>query len=287
MSTLLRPKTPCRLIKPSGGYENIVTAMDVYSRYLFGYPTSNSDAKTVAKVSINLMTKHAYLPTALISDKGTAFMSYVIKEVAAVFGITLKNATTKHAQPIGLPERSHASIQEALKIETGKRRSLWHKYVNLAVLNYNTSYQTSIGCEPSQNFRGRIPYNILDLKMRIRPQQQPTPTGKWPKIFYTKQKLSIKLLAEIPCKLTSNIKLITIKRLTLQRSKKQNMYTSNNQKRIIKEVKFHLQNFGGLAPTILKRCFLTTNICTQNWHQQDASASTYANASVHNPRTPS
>ena len=35
---------------PSGGYENIVTAMDVFSRYLFAYPTSNQDAKTIAKV---------------------------------------------------------------------------------------------------------------------------------------------------------------------------------------------------------------------------------------------
>ena len=50
----------------------------------------------MAKVLINIMTKQAYLPTTLISDKGTAFMSHVIEEVAGVFGITLKHATTKH-----------------------------------------------------------------------------------------------------------------------------------------------------------------------------------------------
>ena len=111
-------------LPPSGGYENIVTAIDVFSRYLFAYPTSNQDAKTVAKVIINIMTKHAYLPTTLISDKGTAFTSHVIKDVAGVLGITLKHATTKHAQTIGLLERSHASIKQALKIETGDRRSL-------------------------------------------------------------------------------------------------------------------------------------------------------------------
>ena len=63
-----------------------------------------------------------------------------------------------------------------MKIETGERRSLWHKYVKIAVLNYITSYHTSIGCEPSLVFHGRIPYNILDLKLGIRPQQQPIPT---------------------------------------------------------------------------------------------------------------
>ena len=67
-------------LPPSGGYENIVTAMDVFSRYLFAYSTSNQDAKTVAKVINNIMTKHAYLPATLISEKGTAFMSHKFKK---------------------------------------------------------------------------------------------------------------------------------------------------------------------------------------------------------------
>ena len=120
--------------------------MNGFSRYLFAYPSSNQDAKTFAKVLINILTKHAYLPTTLISDKGTAFTSLLNKEVAGFLGITLKHATTKHAQTIGLLERSHASIKQSLKIETGERRSLWHKYVSIAVLNYNTSYHASIGC---------------------------------------------------------------------------------------------------------------------------------------------
>ena len=122
-------------LPPSGGYENIVTAMDVFSRYLFAYSTSMQDTTTIAKVIINIITKHAYLPTTLISDKGTAFTSHVIKEVAGVLGITLKHATTKHAQTIGLLERSNASIKQSLKILIGERKSLWHKYISIAVLN--------------------------------------------------------------------------------------------------------------------------------------------------------
>ena len=98
------------------------------------------------------MTKHAYLPTTIISDKGSVFMSQVIKEVAEVLGITLQHATTKHAQKIGMLEQTHASLKKTLKIETGERRSMWHKYVNIAVLNYNTSYHTSLGWERSRVF---------------------------------------------------------------------------------------------------------------------------------------
>ena len=98
--------------------------------------------------------------------------------MAGVLGITLKHATTKHAQTIGLLERSHASIKQLLKIETGERRSLWHKYINIAVFNYNTSYHSSIGCEPRRVFHGRIPYNNLDLKMGIRPQKTSSPDSQ-------------------------------------------------------------------------------------------------------------
>ena len=173
-------------VPPSGGYEIIVIALNVLSLYFFAYPTSNRDAKTTAKVRTNIMTKHVYLPTTLISDKNTAFMSHVIEEVAGILGITLKHATTKHAQTIGLLKQSHAAIKQASKIETGERRSLWHKYVSIAVLNYNTSFHTSIGCEPSRDFHGCIPYNILDLKMGIRPKQAPIPTRKLPKKFLIK-----------------------------------------------------------------------------------------------------
>ena len=55
---------------------------------------------------------------------------------------------------------------------------MWHKYVNIAVLNYNTCYHTSIGCEPSRVFHGRVPYNVLDLKMGTRPQKMPSPTSQ-------------------------------------------------------------------------------------------------------------
>ena len=50
---------------------------------------------------------------------------------------------------------------------------MWHNYVSIAVLNYNTSYHASIGCEPSRVCHGRFLYNILDLKKGIRSQKIP------------------------------------------------------------------------------------------------------------------
>ena len=53
---------------------------------------------------------------------------------------------------------------------------MWHQFVPTATLNYNTTYHSAIGCEPSRVFHGRIPYNVLDLKLGPKQNQQPNPT---------------------------------------------------------------------------------------------------------------
>ena len=73
-------------------------------------------------------------------------------------------------------ERTHASLKTNLKMACGEYRRQWHKYLPLAVLNHNTSYHASIGCEPTRVFHGRIPYNILDHKLGNNPNEQVNPT---------------------------------------------------------------------------------------------------------------
>ena len=155
-------------LPPSGGYEDIITAIDVYSRYAFAYPVSNPTAVNTAKVIIDIMTRHAYLSTLIITDKGSVFVSQVRHEVAEILGINLKHATTKHAQTIGVLERPHATIKTSLKMASGEYRKQWHKYLPIAIPNYNTAYHSSIDCEPSRVFHGRVPHNILDHKLGLR-----------------------------------------------------------------------------------------------------------------------
>ena len=47
------------------------------------------------------------------------------------------------------------------------------------MLNYNTTYNSSIGCEPSKVFRGRILYNVLDHKLGNNPKKSFLPTTEF------------------------------------------------------------------------------------------------------------
>ena len=190
----LLPELPPR----GGGYENIITAIDAFSRYAFAYPVSNPTAVNTAKVIIDIMTRHAYLPTLIITEKGSVFVSQVIHEVAEILGITVKHATTKQAQTIGVLERAHATIKTSLKMASGEYRKQWHKHLPIAILNYNTTYHSSIGCEPSRVFHGRVPHNILDHKLGLRFNPNTAPTTEFAeellrgtKILYDKTKKNV------------------------------------------------------------------------------------------------
>ena len=120
-------------LHPSIGYESIVTAMVVLTHYLLACLTFNQDTKTVAITLNTIKTKHPYLTTTLIPDEGSAFVSYVIKEVAGVLGVILKQDTLKPAQTIGRLERSHTSINQTNK-QRLKQASGDHCGINTSVL---------------------------------------------------------------------------------------------------------------------------------------------------------
>ena len=59
---------------------------------------------------------------------------------------------------------------------SGEYREQWHKYLPIAILKYNTTYHSSIDCEPSRVFYGRVPNNILDHKLGLRFNPNTAPT---------------------------------------------------------------------------------------------------------------
>ena len=161
----------------SAGYQHIVTMIDVFSRYLFAYPVQNMTEHTVGRCIVDVKTRHAYLPTCIISDKGSQFRA---QENTKVLDIELRHATTKHAQTTGILQKTHASLKTSLKISTGERKSMWHNYLQIGVMKCNTTYHESLGCEPPTVFHGRIPYNVLDLKFGLKPQWQRGNVNKTP-----------------------------------------------------------------------------------------------------------
>ena len=136
-------------------------------RVLLALPVRCPDPKTRHEIFSerhHAFTQHAYVPKTIITEKGTAFTSNIMIEIMKTAGIKIEHPTVKHAQTIGMVERSHQRLKEILKVNVSADFSQWDRYVNLEVMADNTTYHQSLKCTPSEVFHGRIPFNELDIK---------------------------------------------------------------------------------------------------------------------------
>ena len=127
---------------------------------LFAYTVTRNTATAVARVIMDIICKHAYLPRTIITDLGNQCNAQVNHDVTAVLGIDLKHASMKHAQQL-----------DSLRVKTHLKAA----FLPLAVLNQNTTYHESLGCELSRVFHGRIPHSIVDYKLGYNPNPRNQP----------------------------------------------------------------------------------------------------------------
>ena len=88
---------------------------NVFSRYLFAYPTQDMTAKTVGRWIVDVMTPHCYLPTVIPSDKGPQVSWDIVNQIAQTFDIRVSHAPTEHAKTILILERTLASLKTSVE----------------------------------------------------------------------------------------------------------------------------------------------------------------------------
>ena len=235
------------LKRPSSeGYDQIITTIDVFLRYLFAYHLTRTTATAVSRVIMDILCKHTYLPTLIFTDLGTQFNAQVTHEIAAVLGIELKHATMKHAQTIGLLESTHPSVKTHPKAATDDFRNNWHKYLTLAVLNHNTTYHAPLGGEPSGKFHGRIPHKILDCKLGYNPNPRYQPQTDIAEEIHKRMKILLDQTKKTSCNLISSTKPITIEKQRQLRLKRRTFVTFLTQTPIRKQQRCHSENSDGV-----------------------------------------
>ena len=138
---------------------------------------------------------------------------------------------------------------------SGGYRRQWHKYLPLAVLNYNTTYHSSIGCEPSKVFHGRIPYNVLDPKLGNNPNNNFLPTTELAEEVQQRTQILIdQTKKNIMQSYLKYKEYYDIKARAAPLQKKTTVLFFNH-KRIAKPPKYHSEITGGLALSLCKKNF--------------------------------
>src|SRR5258706_1776597 len=122
----------------SKGYNAILVAVDRLSKRIHAIPTITMvDSAGVACLFLEHVWRHHGLPEAIISDRGSAFISNFSRELAALLDIQLTPSTAYHPQTDRQMERVNQEIEAYLRVFVSHRQDDWADWLPLTKLAYN------------------------------------------------------------------------------------------------------------------------------------------------------
>ena len=79
----------------SGGFKYILTAIDVFSKYLFAVPLKHPDAESVTQKLVSIFHQHCYIPDTILSDLGSVFTSKIVQGTDSRSSDSIESSNTK------------------------------------------------------------------------------------------------------------------------------------------------------------------------------------------------
>jgi len=133
-----------------------VTMQDDLTKLSQAYPVPNHESKTIAKCLLHFIS-HYGIPTTILSDQGSDFLSELMKEFAKLFHIKKLKTTAFHPQSNGALERSHSTLKDYLKHYTNHLLNDWDDWLPTAMFSYNTTIHSSTNYSPYELVFGYRP----------------------------------------------------------------------------------------------------------------------------------
>ncbi len=151
--------------KSYNGNQYAVVFMDYLTKWPEVYPTSDQTALTIATLLVEKIISRHGVPAELLSDRGAAFLSHLLKEVCGLMGIHRLNTTSYHPQTDGLVERFNRTLTDMLAKKAEKSGQDWDTHLPYVLFAYRASRQESTGESPFFLLYGRDPRLPTELQL--------------------------------------------------------------------------------------------------------------------------
>lgn len=143
------------------GNKYIVCFIDYLTKWTEAKAIPNQTAEEVAKALVSEVIVRHGCPSTLLSDRGTNYMSQVMQEVCNIFDIHFTHTTPYHPQTDGLCEKFNHTLANMLSMYVSSTSHDWDEYIDLVLMAYRISVQSSTGETPFYLLYGR------DCKMPV------------------------------------------------------------------------------------------------------------------------
>ena len=113
----------------SKGNKYAIVFMDYLTKWPEVFPAKNQNSLTIARLLVEHIIPRHGVPTQLLSDRGTAFLSKLMVEVYKLLGLKKVNTTAYHPQTDSLVERFNCTITNTLWKEVLQSGKDWDTQV--------------------------------------------------------------------------------------------------------------------------------------------------------------
>jgi hypothetical protein len=132
----------------SEGCTNLMVVTDRLSKDVVLIALPNLEVETVARAFIKHVVAYHWLPTAIVSDRGSQFVSGLWKRLCEILGILRRLSTAFHPQTDGATERMNAVVEAYLRAYVQWDQKNWAKFLGMAMIAIRGRQATSTGVSP-------------------------------------------------------------------------------------------------------------------------------------------
>ena len=145
------------LTKTSLGNKYILTFQDDLTKFSIAEPLAIQDAETIARCFVEKIILKFGIPTKILTDRGTNFLSELFSNISRLLGISRIKTSAYHPQSNGALERTHKTLTEYLRHYIKHDQSDWDIWIYYAIYAFNTTPHTATGYTPFELLFGRKP----------------------------------------------------------------------------------------------------------------------------------
>ena len=133
-------------LAPNKDCTSIMVVTDRLSKLIIVVPMKETRAINVAQTLLEHIFQHHGLPTAIVSDRGTQFVSMLWTEVCQLVKITRRLSTAFHPETDGAMERANQELETYLRIFTSFQQEDWafQLLITMMALNSRVSQFTRL-----------------------------------------------------------------------------------------------------------------------------------------------
>ena len=127
------------------GNEYLVVFQDLFTKWPMMYPTSYQKDERIACQLVEEIVPFFGVPEALLSDRGTNLLSYLMKDVCKLLGIEKLNTMAHHPECDGAVEQFNRTLKAMLRKQAAKYGAQWDQYIHGVVWAYHNTPHSSTG----------------------------------------------------------------------------------------------------------------------------------------------